>query len=237
MAIYTVRLLNKKEVATDTIAFYFEKPIGFQFRAGQYGDFTLINPPETDDEGSIRSFSLASTPEETEIMVATRMRDTAFKRVLNSMPLGAEVKLDAPHGDFVLHDSRSPAVFLTGGIGITPVRSMVAHATATHRSRRLLLFYANKTLHDTAFFGDLERLAKENHLFTFIPVMTRASAAQWDGERGHIDKEMLRRYIKDLSAPTYYLSGPPEMAAAMRNLLMGARVDEEHVRTEEFTGY
>ena len=130
MAIYKVKLKRRQEIASGTMAFHFEKPEGFAYKAGQFGDFTLANPPETDAEGNTRGFSLASAPYEGDLMVATRMRDTAFKRVLKTMALGTEVSLDAPYGSLTLHsDARIPAVFLSGGIGVTPVRSIVLQAT------------------------------------------------------------------------------------------------------------
>ncbi len=130
MAIYKVKLKGRQEIAAGTMAFHFEKPAGFSYKAGQFGDFTLADPPETDAEGNTRGFSLASAPYEGDLMVATRMRDTAFKRVLKTMALGTEVSLDAAYGSFTLHgDASIPAVFLSGGIGVTPVRSIVLQAT------------------------------------------------------------------------------------------------------------
>src|SRR6202035_6017558 len=107
-------------------AFLLEKPSGWAFKAGQYLDMTLLDPPETDSEGNIRSFSIASAPHEETLMVATRMRDTAFKRVLRTMPLGTAVKIEGPCGDLILqNDGARTVVLLAGGIGITPFRSMV----------------------------------------------------------------------------------------------------------------
>ncbi len=124
MAIYKVKLKSKREIAEGTMAFYFEKPEGFVYKAGQSADCTLINPAETDAEGNTRALSLASAPYEDDLMFATRMRDTAFKRILKTMEPGTELTLDAPHGSFTLHNNVSiPAVFLTGGIGVTPVRA------------------------------------------------------------------------------------------------------------------
>jgi len=114
MPTYKTILRRKEEIANGTMAFHFEKPGGFAFKAGQFGDFTLINPVETDAEGNTRGFSLASAPYEVTLMFATRMRDTAFKRVLRTMKIGTEVSLDAPYGSFTLHNNpRIPAVFLT----------------------------------------------------------------------------------------------------------------------------
>src|SRR5262249_1543439 len=89
------RLLSRVEVAEGTMAFHFEKPAKFDFKPGQSVDLTLLNPPETDSEGNVRTFSIASAPFEDQLMFATRMRDTAFKRSLKKVPLGTAVKMDS----------------------------------------------------------------------------------------------------------------------------------------------
>jgi ferredoxin-NADP reductase len=140
MPTYKVQLKRREEVAEGTMAFYFEKPAGFQFKAGQFANYTLIDPPEADVEGNLRTFSLASAPLEEELLVATRMRETAFKRVLKQTPLGTEIKLDGPFGAFTLHsDSTRPAVFLAGGIGIAPFRSMILQTARDILPHRLFL--------------------------------------------------------------------------------------------------
>jgi Oxidoreductase FAD-binding domain len=112
MATHQVRLKSRREIAEGTMAFHFEKPPGFAFKAGQALAWTLIDPPETDDEGVMRNFSIASAPGEADLMIATRMRDTAFKRVLKTMPLGTEVRIVGPFGSLTLHQSTArPAVF------------------------------------------------------------------------------------------------------------------------------
>ena len=83
---FMCKLKDRKEVAESTMAFRFERPSGWTFKAGQYLDMTLLDPSETDSEGNVRSFSVASAPHEETLMVVTRMRDTAFKRVLRTMP-------------------------------------------------------------------------------------------------------------------------------------------------------
>jgi ferredoxin-NADP reductase len=238
MPTYTVKLLKKEEIANETMAFHFEKPEGLAFSAGQFGGFTLIDPPETDEEGNRRLFSFANAPFEQDLMIAARMRDTAFKRVLKSLAIGTKVKLDSPYGNFVLHKtSVTPAVFLTGGVGITPARSIIAQATYERLPHRIILFYSNKTQRDTGFMSDFESYAKGNTNFTFVPVMTRTTSQEWKGESGHITREMLLKYVKGLSAPNYYLSGPAGMVAAMRQALSDMAVNEENIRTEQFSGY
>jgi ferredoxin-NADP reductase len=236
--ITNVKLIKKEEVANGTMAFHFEKPEGFEFRAGQFGDITLIDPPETDSEGDTRGFSIAAAPYEDYIMFATRLRDTAFKRVIRDYPLGTEVKLDAPYGDFTLHKTQTtPAVFIIGGIGVTPVRSMIAQATHDKTAHTITLFHANRTLADAPFRADFEQLAQDNPNFTYVPVVTDKAPDGWTGEQGRVDEAMLRRHVSDVNAPIYYLSGPEGMVKATRQLLVSAGANEDNIRTEEFTGY
>jgi ferredoxin-NADP reductase len=97
------KLVDRQEIAEGTMAFRFEKPLGWTFEAGQSIDITLLAPLETDAEGNTRTFTIASAPYEKSLMVATRMRDTAFKRVLKVMPLGTAVQIEGPAGDLTLH--------------------------------------------------------------------------------------------------------------------------------------
>lgn len=240
MPIYNIKLIGKKEIAEGTMAFIFEKPEGFTFKAGQWGDFTLLNPRETDGEGNTRGFSLASAPGADKIEVATRIRDTAFKRTLKELPLGTILKFEAPGGSFTLHNNKEiPAIFLTGGIGITPVRSIVMQAAKEKLPHQIFLFYSNHRPEDTAFLEELKSLENDNHMYKFIPTMTDMdkSKQDWKGETGFINKEMLAKYIKDLTKPIYYISGPAAMVAAMRKMLTEASIDDDNIRTEEFSGY
>jgi len=234
------KLKQKEDLAEGTMGFYFAKPEGFQFKAGQYLDITLVDPPETDAEGNIRSLSIASAPEDARLLVATRMRDTAFKRVLRLAPVDLEVNMEGPMGSFTLHNnSARPAVFLAGGIGITPFSSIIRHATKTGLPHHLYLFYSNRRPEDAAFMNILNELAKANSNFRFIPSMSEMnkSAQKWNGETGFINQEMLARYLPTLQGPIYYVAGPPAMVTAMRQMLVTAGVDEDDVRTEEFAGY
>lgn len=240
MATYKIKLKSRNEVASGTMAFHFEKPSGFTFQPGQCGDFTLIDPPQTDTEGNKRSFSLASAPYEDELTITTRMRNTAFKRSLKIINLGTELTLEAPWGELILHDdAQIPAVFLTGGIGVTPVRSIVLQATHDKLAHPLFLFYSNRTPNDAVFLDELATSQKENPNFTLIATMTETenSRSPWSGETGYITEAMLKKYLPDLSRPIYYITGPPEMVADMQKLLKNAKVKEDNIRTEEFSGY
>src|SRR5680860_14477 len=228
MPVYKIKLKSRQEIAAGTMAFHFEKPEGFAYKAGQFADYTLINPSETDAEGNTRGFSLASTPYEDDLMLATRMRDTAFKRVLKTMEPGTELTLDAPYGSFTLHNNTQlPAVFLTGGIGVTPVRSIVLQATHNKLPHKIFLFYSNRRPEDAAFLDDLTEAQKKNPNYTFVGTMTEMekSGREWHGETGFITKAMLLKYIDDLMLPIYYLAGPPAMVTAMRKTLGEAGVN------------
>lgn len=240
MPIYKTKLKMREEIAAGTMAFHLEKPEGFTFKAGQFADYTLINPVETDAEGNIRGFSLASAPYEEDLMFATRMRDTAFKRVLRAMEVGTEIMLDAPYGSFTLHNNtRIPAVFLTGGIGITPVRSIVLQAAHDNLPHKIFVVDSNRRPEDAAFLDELMEAQEKNPNYTFVGTMTEMekSGRQWDGETGYITKAMLVKYIGNLTLPIYYIAGPPEMVTAMRKTLNESGVDDDNIRTEEFSGY
>ena len=240
MTKYTTRLNERRDVAEGTTAFHFEKPPGFQFKAGQYMNVTLIDPPETDAEGNTRSFSIASAPFEGDLAVATRMRDTAFKRVVRTLSLKSEVRISGPFGSFTLHtDASRPAVFLVGGIGITPFRSMILQAAKDKLAHKLHLFYSNRRPEDAAFLDDLQKTEKQNPNYKFIGTMTdiRKSKRPWQGATGHITNEMLRKWVRALNGPIYYTAGPPGMVAAMRQMVNTSGIADDDIRTEEFTGY
>ncbi|PPD47628.1 MAG: oxidoreductase [Methylobacter sp.] len=237
---YQAKLKFKREIADGTMAFHFEKPEGLTFEAGQFAGCTLINPAETDAKGNTRAFSIASAPYENDLILATRMGGTAFKRMLKAMEPGMEIKLNAPHGSFTLHKEISvPAVFLTGGIGVTPVRSIVLQAIHDKLPQRILVFYSNRKPEDTAFLEDLMVSHDEAPDYTFVGTMTdmETSGREWQGETGFINKAMLLKYIADLTLPVYYLVGPPAMVAAMHKMLGEAGVGDGNIRMEEFSGY
>src|SRR6516162_8576873 len=146
---HSVPLTKREEISEGTMAFHFAKPADFEFRGGQAIDVTLVNPPETDAEGNTRTFSIASAPFDPDLMIATRVRDTAFKRVLRNAAPGLEVKIEGPSGSFVLpRKAEKPVVLLAGGIGITPFLSMIRQATQDKAPHQIYLFYSNNRPED-----------------------------------------------------------------------------------------
>ena len=215
---FTTKLIKSEDIAHGTMAFYFAKPAGWQFKAGQYNKITLLNPSETDGEGNSRDFSISSAPCEEHLMIASRMRDTAFKRVLTNMKPGGEIEMDGPMGSFTLHnDTAKPAVYLMGGIGVTPARSMLVQAAHDKLPHKLFLFYSNHTADDAAWLAELKNLEQQNPNYKFIPTMTDLPPGDtsWTGETGYIDAAMLKRHLADIMKPIYYISGPPMMVTAI----------------------
>jgi ferredoxin-NADP reductase len=237
---FQAKLVSRQEVAERTMAFHFEKPSGWTFKAGQFIDMTLVSPAETDAEGNKRGFSIASAPEEATIMIATRLRDTAFKRVLQTVPVGTAVTIEGPFGNLALHNNATrAAVILAGGIGITPFRSILIDAARRRLLHRIVVFYSNRRPEDAAFLDELVSLQKENPAYTLIASMTEMTKSRrsWDGETGLIDEALLSRHLKGAVSPIYYIAGPPAMVKGLHEVLNGIGADDDDIRSEEFIGY
>ena len=172
--------------------------------------------------------------------VATRMRDTAFKRVPGTLPIDSHITIEGPFGNLLLHDDQARAgMFLAGRIGITPFRSILLRAAREPLPHRLFLFYANRRPEDAPFLQELEALPRQNPRYTCVPTMTHMSRSHrpWLGATGVINQGMLAKLLKSAVSPIYYLAGPPGMVGPMRTVLHGMGIDEGDIRTEEFAGY
>ena len=238
---YLLPLLQRSQVAERTLEFRFAKPPGMTFKAGQFMDLTLIDPPETDAKGDTRGFSINGAPDDQDLTFTTRLRDTAFKRVLRSMPLGTALKAEGPFGNFTLHNNPNrPAVLLAGGIGVTPFRSIARRAAHEKLRHRILLFYANRRPEDAPFLDELRTLEAENPNFRLIPTMTQMDASHlaWSGATGYIDRKMILEHLQSAATQAiYYLAGPPRMVASLHKMLNDADIDDDDIRVEEFSGY
>ena len=240
MTTHESRLQGREEIANGTMSFHFEKPAGFSFKAGQAIDVVLLDPPSADTQSARHTFSIVSAPFENELVVATRMRDSAFKRTLGSLPVGSHIAIEGPFGSLTLHNDRArPAVFIAGGIGITPFISMLRQAAKDRLQQRLVLLYSNRRPEDAAFLAELQRIEQQNKNFRLAATMTLMSGSSqpWNGQTGLIDAALLKSVAVDLSAPIYYVAGPPGLVEGMRQTLNGAGVDDDDIRSEEFYGY
>lgn len=241
MVDYQSTLLGRTEVAEGTMAFQFERPNGFVFKAGQYIDLTLSGShPQFGPANELtHTFTIASSPSDEDLVVTTRMRNSAFKEVLSTFPIGTGARIEGPMGSFCLHNNTArPAIFLAGGIGIAPFLSMISYATEEKLQHSIVLFYANRYLADAAFIDALWKLDRANPRFRFIPTLTRAATNNgWKGKTGYISSEMLLAYVGAVQGSIYYIAGPPTMVAGTRQMLSEVGVDEDDIRTEEFGGY
>lgn len=240
MTTYTTRLTGHETIAEGTKAFHFAKPGHFVFKPGQAIDLILDDSSGIDKQSTRHAFSLVSAPLEEQITIATRMRDSWFKQTLKSLTVGSEVQIEGPFGSLTLHNKRErAAVFIAGGIGVTPFMSMLRQASHDRLPQQLVLLYSNRRPEDAAFLAELQTLERQNERFLLVPTMTQMSKSSlpWSGETGSLGKELIKRICSELEAPIYYLAGPPAMVEAMRENLNLAGVDDDDIRSEEFYGY
>jgi ferredoxin-NADP reductase len=235
----TLTLLRSETIADGTTAFHFARPSGFDFVPGQYLNLGLVAPREPDPAGNLRSFSIASAPHEDELAFATRMRGSPFKRELAALAPGAHVKAEGPFGELALDEDTRPVVFLAGGIGITPFRSMLRDAARRGSGRSITLVYGNRTPQASAFLAELTTLSQRLPGFRLVSCMSEPDhcVPAWQGETGFVTEKLLSRLVANAREALWYVVGPPAMTAAMRETLMNLDVDDECVRVEEFAGY
>ncbi|HXF80432.1 MAG TPA: FAD-dependent oxidoreductase [Usitatibacter sp.] len=240
MAIHEVTLQSRETVAEGTQAFHFSRPADFTFKPGQAIDLILPTLEGPDPDAAKHAFSIVNAPGEPGLTIATRMRPSAFKRALGELKPGDKAKVDGPFGSLTLHkDPARDALFVAGGIGITPFMSIVRHGASANDARRRVLMYSNRRPEDAAFLAELEALSKAGHGLSLVATMTemQKSALPWAGESRLLDAAMVRAAVAGLARPIAYLAGPPAMVAAAREILIAAGVDEDDIRAEEFFGY
>jgi ferredoxin-NADP reductase len=233
------RIKEKTEVAKGTLMVVFDL-LGAEvdFRPGQYFWVNLLDPPYDDEKGPRRHISVVTSPTERGVLgLATRIRDSAFKRSLAELPVGAEVDVEEPKGSFVLpEETDRPYVFIAGGIGITVFHSMLHYIADEGLPYRITLFYSNRDRESTAFFDEVREF--EGRIPGLQVVFTMTAEPGWEGETRRIDAHVLRDHLDDeLSAYTYLVAGPPDMVNGMVEVLQGAGVPEEQVLAARFAGY
>ena len=236
--------LRREEVARGTAAFHIGKPAGFRHKPGQALDVILPGAGAGAGAGAGKApelrhtFSIVSAPHEAEIVFATRMRDSEYKRTLGALQPGATLSIEGPSGSMTLHsDGARPAVFIAGGIGITPFMSLLRHAAQERAARIFVLLYSNRAPDDAAFLAELRDFERLLPSFRLIATMTNVNPAVWHGPTGKIDARLLGDIARPLPSPVYYVTGPPGMVGAMRGVLEGLGVADDDVRSEEFFGY
>lgn len=235
---HTTTLHKSETIAHGTMSFTLQRPDGFDYRAGQTVDLTITTATQ---ESLTHTFSLVSAPDAPELVLATRIRDSQYKQTLKELTPGATVDIQGPYGSFFLHqDDSKPAVFLVGGIGITPFMSMIQDAINQALPHRLYLFYSNNSPRDSAFLDALTELSQQHpDTLTLIPTMTdtQQTGSDWSGHTGYIDWSMITNHIPQPENAIFYTAGPKGMVSAMRELLVEHDISEDNIRSEEFSGY
>jgi len=230
---------EKREVAKGTLLVTFDL-LGaeVEIAPGQYFFVTLPDVGHDDDKGLRRHFTVVTPPWDSSVLgFATRMRDSAFKRSLAELPVGAEVDVEPPKGSFGLpEDSSRPLVFVAGGIGITVFRSMLLHIREQGLPHKVTLIYSNRDRESTAFLDELRELEGANSNLRLVFTMTEDPG--WEGESRKIDSAFFRDCLgEDLGESTFLVAGPPGMVEGMQKALAEAGVADENVVAERYSGY
>jgi ferredoxin-NADP reductase len=233
------RIKEKREVAKGTLLVTFDL-LGEQveFTPGQYFFVTLPDGGYQDDKGLRRHITVVTSPNEKGVLgLATRMRETAFKRTLGELSIGAEVDVEPPKGSFALpEDASRPLVFIAGGIGITVFRSMLRFIKEENLPYRVTLVYSNRDRESAAFLDELREL--ERALPDLRLVLTMTQDPGWEGETRKIDPRFLRDHLgEDLNENTFLVAGPPAMVDAMQEALDESGVTRKNVVVERYSGY
>jgi ferredoxin-NADP reductase/nitrite reductase/ring-hydroxylating ferredoxin subunit len=246
-----VLLEKQKHNGTDVMSLKFSKhdtakqKKELDYISGQYAFFD-IGGVFNDPEGPLRHFTIASSPTENFIMISTRIRDTPYKKRLSSLEeKRTKVKVRGPMGKFILHEDHSkPAVFLSGGIGVTPFRSMIKYVTDKQLPIKIVMFDSNRDENNILYKNEFDEYLKINKNLKIIYAITgeggQPPLGHWEGEIGRIDKPMITKYVNedDLNKSIFYICGPPAMLNAIQNILNEKlRIPKDRVKIEEFTGY
>jgi glycine betaine catabolism B len=254
-------LMEKDKInGTDVMSFKFSNHNNDQidnktlnYNAGQFAFFD-IGQVYNDPKGPIRHFTISSSPTENFIMFSTRIRDSPYKKRLLTLQKGAKVKFRGPEGQFVLHQDYSKyTVFLSGGIGVTPFRSMIKYATDMQLPVPIIMFDSNRDRNNILFKKEFDDWASINKNLKIIYTISEekeeqhneqssplSTANDWKGEYGRIDKAMILKYVDTnvLNNSIFYICGPPSMLKAMQILLQeDLEIPKERIKVEEFTGY
>jgi glycine betaine catabolism B len=220
------------------------------YKAGQFAFFD-IGGVYNDPKGPIRHFTISSSPTENFIMFSTRIRDSPYKKRVASLEEKAKVKVRGPEGQFVLHEDYSKsAVFLSGGIGVTPFRSMIKYATDRQLPIKIIMFDSNRNKENILFKKEFDEWANINRNLKIVYTISEINPQEkssvlteendWKGEYGRIDKTMILKYVDDetLKNSIFYICGPPGMLKAMKTLIQEElEIPKERIMVEEFTGY
>jgi ferredoxin-NADP reductase len=215
-------------------SFRFARKIEVDFKPGQFFFVTL----EIGGVEKTKHFSFSNSPTEKDYIEFTKKITTSeFSQALNGLEVGRWVRLKMPYGSFTFEGEYKKIAFLTGGIGITPVRSICKYIVDKKINTDIILLYGNRTINDIVFKDDFEQMQKTYPALKVIHILSE-SGSEWRGWTGTIDSRVIKEEISDYTERKFYICGPTLMIAAMKKLLLDKlNVDDKHIITESFPGY
>jgi ferredoxin-NADP reductase len=234
-----LKLKRKSKIASNVVDFAFKPSRKLVYAPGQYMEFTLGHT-KPDSRGNRRFFTLASSPTEESLHLGVRFykNGSSFKKALYNIDGRTQVMAGQIAGDFTLpQDTEQKLVFLAGGIGITPFRSMLKYLLDMKERRDIVLFYANRTADEIAYSDVLSEAQARLGIRVFYTLTNmQAVPRNWRGLVGRIDEEMIAQLVPDYTERTFYLSGPLDMVRAYEHMLKDMGVKREQIKTDFFPG-
>jgi ferredoxin-NADP reductase len=215
----------------DVKSFRFPKPEGFRHKAGQWMYVNI----RIEGTQKLHHFTISSSPTENYLEFTKKITDSQYSQALDTMKPGDWAKINAPFGEFTYSGEKIKIGALTGGIGITPLRSICRYCVDKKLPTSIIMLYSNKTEDEIVFRDELEEMQKSDANIVIKNVLTREP--DWKGLKGHIDSDMIKSQIPDYKERVFYICGPPSMNAALKKALEGLNLREDQIKLEDFTGY
>lgn len=236
-------LVEKKLIGPRTYSFYFKSDEDFKWIPGQFLRYR-INQEGPDERGQNRFFSIASAPFENQIQLTTKFAEdgSSFKKELLKLTVGEEIEAFGPSGEFSIREGISDYVFIAGGIGITPFRSIILNLDHSQMPIDVTLLYANRTT-DLVFKEELEDIAQKHKEFKinyFISEEKTEEKQITDNVKiipGRIEKEAVGKVVRDIGSTLFYISGPETMVYYFEDLLASLGVSGKNMVCDYYVGY
>lgn len=229
---YTIKVIERIQRTPTAATLRMEKPDGFTFKSGQWGYFTV----EGDCGKVSRSLSFSSSPTEPYLEFTKRISNSDFCQTIVQLQKGGEVSFKGPMGNLVYEGGLDQVTFLAGGIGITPIRSIMKHAVDKRIAGEKFLLYGNLNVEEIAFAEEIKRWEKEDPDLKVIHIL-KDPPKGWGGFTGFINSSIIEASVPDLPGQTFYVSGPPPMVKAVAMCLDELGIHRDRVFEEELEGY
>jgi len=233
-----IRLTLKERVSrtASVESFRFVPAQELQFAPGQFLELIFDEKNRTNrDLNKYLSFSCA--PGKAFVEVTKRMSQSQFSSRLRALVPGDTVLCRAPLGTCIFKDAYAKIAFLIGGIGITPVISIIEYITLRRLTTDIVLVYSNRTAEDIPFRREIDAWQAGNERIQVAYTVTECDPQAAFCETGQIDHDMISRHIPDWRERVIYIYGTPGMVQAMQNLCLNMSCDRTMVKTEHFKGY